>query len=111
MQGTNEKKRIEKGLHKIRRSKIIAILLITGLIPFGIISFILYEKLNINFIYSLGLYVAFAMACSFYIGLTSKCPKCNELYYWRMSGIGFRNPWTKCCLNCGLELKEKKDYH
>lgn len=99
---------IKKGIQKIRQAKRFAAILLLGLIPVGILSSILCETYKFNFLIIIGLYLAFVMLCGAYLGLTSKCPRCNELYYWRMTGIGYRNFFTKKCLNCGLELDVNK---
>jgi hypothetical protein len=98
---------IRRGLRKIRRVKRAILFLFFGFIPFGILSRILSEATKINFLIFLGLYFVLVMGCNFYFGLTSNCPRCDEFYYWRMSGIGYRNFFTKRCLSCGLELDEK----
>ena len=95
---------IQIGLRKIRRAKLITIILFIAFIPVGFLSMLISERYNINFLFILGPYGLFVLVCDFYLGLTAKCPKCKELYYWRMSGVGYRNFFTKKCLNCGLEL-------
>lgn len=102
---------IKRGLRKIRRSKRAIVGLFIGFIPVGILSAIVSEATKIHFMIFIGAYFALLMICDFYLGLTSTCPRCNELYYWRMTGIGYRNFFTKRCLNCGLELDDIKPSH
>jgi hypothetical protein len=83
----------------------VAILLFLGFIPAGILSLFFGDHFNINFLFLLAPYLLFVVVYDTYIGLTATCPMCNELYYWRMEGIGFRNFFTKRCLNCGLDLR------
>jgi len=97
---------IQKGLRKIRRAKLTEILLFIAFILVGFLSILVSERYHINFLFIIGPYGLFVLACDAYLGLTATCPKCKELYYWRMSGIGYRNFFTKKCLNCGLELNE-----
>ncbi len=96
---------IDKGIQRIRHSKRVAIILFFGFIPAGILSLFLAEHFSLNFFILLAPYVLFVAIWDTYIGLTATCPRCNELYYWRMEGIGFRNFFTKRCLNCGLDLR------
>jgi|GEM_PF-4168472 len=98
---------IQRGLRKIRRAKRIIAALFIGFIPVAILSAAVSETTKIHFMVFIGVYFALVMITDFYLGLTSTCPRCNELYYWRMTGIGYRNFFTKRCLNCGLELDEK----
>lgn len=99
---------IQKGLRKIRRAKRAIAGLFIGFIPVGVLSALVSEATKIHFMIFIGLYFVLVMISDFYLGLTSTCPRCNELYYWRMTGIGYRNFFTNRCLNCGLELEEKK---
>lgn len=105
--GIDNPKKIEKGLRKIHRNKIIVLSLFIGFGPFAILFSFVAEALRVNPMIFIGAYFIFVMALGSYVGLTSNCPRCNELYYWKKSGIGYRNIFTKKCLNCGLELKSK----
>lgn len=104
----DDPEKIEKGLRKIRRTKLILISLFIGFVPFAILFSFVAEALRVNPMVFIGAYFAFVMILGSYVGLTCNCPRCNELYYWRKSGIGYRNIFTKKCLNCGLELKSVK---
>ena len=105
MQQTTDPIVIEKGIQRIRHSKRLAVLLFFGFIPVSILSFFLDDYFNINFLLVIAPYLLFVAVWDLHIGLTATCPRCNQLYYWRMEGIGFRNFFTKRCLNCGLDLK------
>ena len=108
VQQTHDLRIFDKGLRRIRRSKRVAIFLFLGFIPVGIISFILDDLLNISFLFIIVPYLMLVMASEFYIGLTATCLRCTQLYYWRTEIIGFRNFFTKRCLNCGLDLNTKR---
>ncbi len=104
MKQISDQKIIENGVRKIRMAKRILLSLFIGFIPFAIIFSYIAEIIKINPLFFIGAYFIFVMILGSYFGLTSMCPRCNELYYWRKSGIGYRNIFTKKCLNCGLEL-------
>jgi hypothetical protein len=104
LEKTDDRLKIEKGLRKIRRAKRVMLLLFIGFLPYGILSSLLSEKLKMSIMFFIGAYFVLVIVFNYYFGLTSKCPRCNEFYYWRMSGIGYRNFFIKKCLNCGLEL-------
>lgn len=96
--------KIKNGLRKIRNTKRIILSLFVAFVPFAILFSYLAESFEINPMFFIGAYLIFVMVIGSYVGLTSICPQCNEFYYWRKSGIGYRNIFTKKCLNCGLEL-------
>jgi hypothetical protein len=99
--------KIEKGLQKIHRAKRAIISLFLGFIPYSLLASFISDKFNIHFMFLLGGYSLVVIIADYYFGLTSTCPRCNEFYYWRMTGIGYRYFFTKKCLNCGLELNKK----
>jgi uncharacterized membrane protein YqaE (UPF0057 family) len=101
---------IQQGLRRIRRAKRVMAGLFIGFIPVGILSGVLSEATHLNILFFLGAYLALVLLCDTYFGLTSTCPLCNELYYWRMTGLGYRSFLAKRCLNCGLELEERKQH-
>jgi hypothetical protein len=107
MKDTIDPIKIEKGLKKIRRAKQTIILLFIGFLPYGILSSFISEILKIHIMFFIGAYFILVIVYDYYFALTSTCPRCNEFYYWRMSGIGYRYFFTKKCLNCGLELNKK----
>lgn len=104
MDQNSEQKIISKKLRKIRCGKRIVIWLFVGFIPISVLSAIMNEALHINFLLLPGLYLGIVISWNIYFGLTAFCPQCNQLYYWRMDGIGFRNVFTNRCLNCGFEI-------
>jgi hypothetical protein len=99
--GSKERSEKDNGkkLIKIRRGKRIIISLFVGFIPIGMLSAIINETLHINFI----------LLPALYFGLTAFCPQCNQLYYWQMEGIGFRNVFTRECLNCGFDVYKNEN--
>jgi hypothetical protein len=95
---------IEKGIQRIRRLKHVTVMLFYGFIPVCILSFLLEDYLNINSLLVVVPYFLLVVIWNINMGLTATCPRCNELYCWRMEEIGFSNFFTKQCLNCGLDL-------
>ena len=104
----NDINAIQKGIRKIKRNKRAFVLLFLGFIPVCVLASIFSNATHINNLIFIGIYLFLVIGVDLYLALTSICPKCNEFYYWKMSGIGYRNFFTNHCLNCGLELDEKK---
>jgi hypothetical protein len=96
---------IEKGIQRIRRLKHVTGMLFFGFIPVCILSSFLEDYLTINSLLIIAPYFLFVVIWNINLGLTAICPRCNELYYWQMEGIGFSNFFTERCLNCGLDLE------
>ena len=100
---------IIEGIRKIKLGKNIQLISFIAFIPVGIISALVEKTYGISFMFVLVPYALIALLLSSIISLRANCPNCGELYFWKMSGIGFRNPFTKKCLNCGLNLTLKKE--
>ncbi len=96
---------IEKGIQRIHRLKHVTVMLFLGFIPVGILSFFLEDFLNINSLLVIAPYFLFVLIWNINIALTAICPRCRELYCWRMEGLCFSNFLTERCLNCGLDLE------
>jgi hypothetical protein len=105
---TNDPRVIERKLGRIRRQKRVGILLLVGFIPIGILSAMLHAFFHVNFFLLTAFYFGLVIVWTIYIALTGVCPRCNQLYYWRMEGKDHRNFLTRHCLNCGLDLYAKE---
>jgi peptidoglycan/LPS O-acetylase OafA/YrhL len=107
---------LEKDLSKIRKKRILLFTMFIMWLPYGV--FIMATHLPVFFIFaymaSIGI---FALVLNF-----SKCPRCNHYFLYRakpgtfgdigneklglLLGVGYINPFSNKCLNCGLSLKK-----
>ena len=101
-------------LSNIRRKRLLIFVMIVMWLPFGALLMVLNMPI-IAFVY-----MVFMVIIGKFISFT-RCPRCNYYFFYRSEpgavgdigndklnlifGIGYRNPFSNKCLNCGLELK------
>jgi hypothetical protein len=110
---TVEKSVLNRELSRIRRKRILIFAMLAIWLPFGV--FILAINLPI-FLFA---YMA-ALAVVYHLLYFSKCPRCNNYFFYRyrskgsivdtlnlLFGGGYHKTFSSRCLNCGLNLRNE----
>ncbi len=100
----DDTKQYEAKLRKILKVRRNTIIMFLFFIPYGFGTGIIAENTGTNLMYLIIPYAILFFIYGSYYGLLT-CPRCGNIFCWRMEGFGKRNPFTKKCLNCGLELR------
>ncbi len=98
--------KLDNGLKRIRKIRLIVFGLFIGSLPFWLCLVILRDITRLDPLYLLIPYGLILFIFANYTGFV-RCPCCNEFFFWNLS-TSYRNPFTSKCLTCGLHLNDKK---